>query len=111
MYAFVDVVDYQKVVATDSSKGIEKAAEAYLGEIIEEGTGQIEKEITIKTITNAIIDGNTYYYIEDEENKKYKVSIKADKNNLPFLQIGDKVIIKYNKEADITTIKEIELIK
>ena len=111
MYAFVDVVDYQKVVATDSSKGIEKSAEAYLGEIIEEGTGQIEKEITIKTITNAIIDGNTYYYIEDEESKKYKVSIKADKNNLPFLQIGDKVIIKYNKETDITTIKEIELIK
>jgi hypothetical protein len=32
MYAFVDVLDYQKVVATDASKGIEKAAEAYLNE-------------------------------------------------------------------------------
>ena len=32
MYAFVDVADYQKVVVSDASLGIEAAAEKYLGE-------------------------------------------------------------------------------
>ena len=109
MYAFVDVTDYQKVVATDSSKGIEKAAEAYLTEIGEEDTSiKTEKEITIQSITTTIIDGNTYYYIEDEDNKKYKVSIKVNKNILPFIKEGDTVTIKYNKEAEVITIKEIK---
>ena len=30
MYAFIDVVDYQKVVVTDSSKGIVTAKDNYL---------------------------------------------------------------------------------
>ena len=109
MYAFVDVTDYQKVVATDSSKGIEKAAEAYLTEIGEEDASiKTEKEITIQSIATTIIDGNTYYYIEDEDNKKYKVSIKVNKNILPFIKEGDTVTIKYNKEAEVITIKEIK---
>ncbi len=109
MYAFVDVVDYQKVVATDSSKGIEKAAEAYLNEIgEEETTTDIEKEITIQSITTAIIDGNTYYYLEDEDEQKYKVSIKTNKNKLPFLKEGDTITIKYNKESEVINIKEIK---
>ena len=32
MYAFVDVQDYQRVVVTDSSQGIEQAALNYLGD-------------------------------------------------------------------------------
>ena len=109
MYAFVDVVDYQKVVATDSSKGIEKAAEAYLNEIgEEETTTDIEKEITIQSITTAIIDGNTYYYLEDEDEQKYKVSIKTNKNKLPFLTEGDTITIKYNRESEVINIKEIK---
>ena len=109
MYAFVDVVDYQKVVVTDASKGIEVAAENYLNEVGDEKTGtQLEKKITISQIKEVIIDGNTYYYLRDIEGKKYKVSIKINKNLLPYLEEDDEVEIKYNKEADVITITEIK---
>ncbi len=66
MYAFVDVVDYQKVVVTDASAGIEVAAKNYLGEAnIEVDDSKLEtKEITVKSIDTAVIDGYTYYYIK-----------------------------------------------
>lgn len=110
MYAFVDVVDYQKVVVTDSSKGIKKAAEAYLGEASEDEAGgsTLNKEITVKDISTAIIDGNTYYYFKDNDNQKYRVSIKIAKNKLPFLNSGDKLKIKYDSEKDVIIITEIE---
>lgn len=110
MYAFVDVVDYQKVVVTDSSKGIKKAAEAYLGEASEDEAGgsALNKEITVKDISTAIIDGNTYYYFKDNDNQKYRVSIKIAKNKLPYLNNGDKLKIKYDSEKDVIIITEIE---
>ncbi len=110
MYAFVDVVDYQKVVVTDSSKGIKKAAEAYLGEVSEDSVSGStnDAEITVKDITSAMIDGNSYYYFKDTDDKKYRVSIKVDKNRLPFLKDGDKLKIKYEKEQEVIIITEIE---
>jgi len=110
MYAFVDVVDYQKVVVTDSSKGIKKAAEAYLNEVGEEPSGSAnveEKEITVKNIRNASIDGTTYYYFRDSNDQKYKVSIKIAKDRLPFLSEGDTLKIKYDKEKEVIVITEI----
>lgn len=110
MYAFVDVVDYQKVVVTDSSKGIKKAAEAYLGEISEDNNpnSSKEKEITIKEITTSVVDGNTYYYFKDDKDQKYRSSIKVDKNKLPFIKNGDKIIIKYDKESEVIIITDIK---
>jgi len=81
MYAFVDVTDYQRVVVTDASKGILYAA--------------------------VTIDGNTYYYFKDEENHKYKVSIKVKKDFLPFLNNGDRVTIQFNESKDIINILDI----
>ena len=109
MYAFVDVVDYQKVVATDASQGIEKAAENYLSERGESEavTGKFEKDVTIYELTSVIIDGNTVYYFMDQEEQKYKVSIKENKNLLPFLRNGDKVTVKYSKESEIISITDI----
>lgn len=109
MYAFVDVEDYQKVVVTDSSDGIKKAAENYLNEIGETASGESKsKEVVINNLTTANIDGNTYYYFKDNEGKKYKVSIKIDKNRLPFLNNGDTINIKYDKDTDVITITAIE---
>lgn len=101
MYAFVDVEDYQKVVVSDAALGIEKAAEAYLNETTSEydASNLIDKTITIRNITSAVIDGNTYYYITDGENKKYAASIKTGRNILPFLNIGDVVDISYSEES------------
>lgn len=108
MYAFVDVVDYQKVVVTDASEGIEKAAENYLGEEAIEASGDlISKEITISKISDVSIDGTTYYYIIDGENKRYRVSIKVNKDLLPFLEVGETVEIKYKEEKEVTEILEI----
>lgn len=109
MYAFVDVEDYQKVVVTDSSDGIKKAAENYLNEIGEITTGESKsREVVINNLTTANIDGNTYYYFKDNEGKKYKVSIKIDKNRLPFLNNGDTINIKYDKDTDVITITAVE---
>ena len=98
MYAFVDVADYQKVVVTDSSYGIEVAASNYLSNagIVLKGNTEI---IIIKSIKNVNIDGNTYYYFVDEKNNKYRVNIKTNTNLLPFINVNDKVEVSYsNKE-------------
>lgn len=109
MYAFVDVADYQKVVVSDVSLGIEAAAKKYLGESNTEydANNLKKKEIKIKEIATAIIDGNTYYYITDTDNNLYTASIKIDKNTLPFLKANDKVIVNYS-EAVINQIATIE---
>jgi len=111
MYAFVDVVDYQRVVVTDSSKGIQTAADAYLSEMndVSTNTGKLEKDINITSLKETIIDGNTYYYFKDYDGQKYKVSINTNRDILPFLNNGDYVHIIYNKESDVITISKITL--
>lgn len=104
MYAFVDYVDYQKVVVTESSEGIIKAAQNYLGGNITTGE-EINKEITIKSIKTAVLDGTTYYYIKADD--IYRASLKVSQNILPFLTIDDKIKITY-KESDIKEIIKIE---
>lgn len=103
MYAFVDVVDYQKVVVTDSTLGIETAAANYLNNanITINTESNTTKTITIRSINNVVIDGNTYYYITDTNNQKYKASIKLNTNLLPFLTSGSTVEISYLKEQDV----------
>ena len=105
MYAFVDVTDYQKVVVTDSTLGIESAANNYLNNANLGNNGKVNnsKEITIKTISSATIDGNTYYYILDTNDMKYRASIKIS-NKLPFIHTGDMIEISYNREGQITDI-------
>lgn len=109
MYAFVDVVDYQKVVVTEATEGITKAAENYLGdESLNAGGHLLSKEITVSTIANATIDGTTYYYIEDSEEKRYRVSIKIEKEKLPFIEKGEKIKISYKEEKEVTEILGLE---
>jgi hypothetical protein len=105
MYAFVDVVDYQKVVVTDASLGIEKAAENYMGGNINvEESKLTTSEITISSINMVVIDGNSYYYIVDTNNDKYKAKIKISKDKLPFLKSGDKIQIGFKEKKDLTEI-------
>ena len=110
MYAFIDVNDYQKVVVTDSSKGIEAAANNYLNNVSfsTSDSNLSEKTITIQSITSATIEGNTYYYITDTTNKKYYVSINIDKKRLPFIKAGDTLNIKVYNESDVTEIISID---
>lgn len=109
MYAFVDVQDYQKVVVTDASKGIEEAANNYLqSEKLEYSDKElITKQIHISTIQNTVINGNTTYFIKDTENIKYKVSINVEQSILPFLKEGDIITISYVKESEVIEIQKV----
>ena len=109
MYGFIDVTDYQKVVVSDASKGIQVAASNYLNnvEFDIDSNLLVEKEIMIKDINTANIDGNTYYYFLDNDNKKYYVSINVNSKKLPFVKIGDNLRIKIYNENDVTEIIEI----
>jgi hypothetical protein len=109
MYAFIDVTDYQKVVVTDSSKGIETAIKNYIGnDPINTDKELIYKDITIKQITSAIIDSNTYYYIKDESNNNYKLALTINESLIPFLKQEDKINIGYVSKEDLTIILEVK---
>lgn len=109
MYAFIDVADYQKVVVSDASLGINKAAANYLANYSTEYNEELlqTKQITIKNINMGIIEGNSYYYIIDNNNQKYKVSLTTS-DLLPFLINGDSVKISYLEEEEIINIVNIE---
>ncbi len=112
MYAFVDVADYQIVSTTESSQGISQAVKDYEVKINNKTTPtekakDIEKEITIKEITSAVINGTTFYYIVDTNNNKYQLSITVDEYKTPFLKEGSKLTVTYS-EGSINIIKEIE---
>lgn len=108
MYAFIDVKDYQKVVATDSSRGINAAAQNYLANAsFEINENELtNKTITVSNITSASINGTTYYYIESTENQKYRASILLS-DSLPFIKTGDTINIAYKKEGNIIEIDKI----
>lgn len=110
MYGFVDVKDYQKVVVTDSSKGIEVAANNYLGDDkieVDEGSMK-KKEITLDSIRTVIIDGNTTYFMTDKEGKKYRISIKVNPNKLSYSKENDKLNISYKTEQEVTDVIKVE---
>lgn len=105
MYGFVDVQDYQKVVVTDASAGIEQASQNFLQSYADEISDSIlhKETITIKSIKSATKNGNTYYYITDNESKKYVASITLG-DKLAFATVGDKLSIGYYEETEITEI-------
>ncbi len=108
MYAFVDVVDYQKVVVTDASKGIKEASRNYLSNLNSTYGTTNEKVIKVNSIKSIIINGNTYYYLTDQDNLKYRVSINVDEYSLPFINVGNELKVKYidGEVKEITNIEK-----
>jgi len=51
-----------------------------------------------------VIDGNSYYYIIDKNNNKYRANIKVSKEKLPFLKINDIVEVSYKERKELTEI-------
>ena len=110
MYAFVDVADYQNVVVTDAKAGIEEAAKSYINNanLKEDKESSKTNEITVESITTAVINGNTYYYITDTNKNRYYASVEVAKYKLPFLKNGDVVTITYNELSDINKISKLK---
>ena len=48
------------------------------------------------------------YYILDSDNKRYKISIKVNKDLLPFVQSGEKLKVYYKEEKDVTEVIKVE---
>ena len=110
MYGFVDVADYQKVVVTESSEGIVKAAQNYLGgnhSFVDEDK-LIKKEIIVESIKDVVIGGTTYYYITDADNNKYRASVTIDEYALPFINSRSKIVVYYANEEEVKEIIKIE---
>ncbi len=98
-YAFIDVQDYQKVKVTDSTLGLNAAADAYIsmmGDTINEPSGESELvQGQIGTIQSVVIEGNSYYYFTlDGEEPIYKASLVVDER-LPFMIDGTQVEFKH----------------
>lgn len=110
MYAFVDVEDYQKVSVSDATLGIEKASQIYLESNFKEIQSDKlkNKQVTIFNLKDVNIDGTTYYYFTDEKGLKYKISVKANEEIVPFMKNGDKYTIWYKQEKAVTEIVKIE---
>lgn len=110
MYAFVDVQNYQRVIVTDASLGILKARDNYLKNSGIDNSSELKEEsIVIKSINTVLIDGNTYYYIEDSNGKRYRASIKVNESVLPFVKVGNTLKISYSVIGDVTEIIKISL--
>lgn len=109
MYGFVDVEDYQKVIVTDANLGIIKAKDNYLkNSNITTTYEEKEETIVVKKIKEALIDGNSYYFIEDNNGNKYKISIKVNEDILPFLEVRDRLKIKYVLLNEIREVKSLQ---
>ena len=109
MYALVDVENYQKVVVTDATDGIEKAIINYLGDSeVQVGDKTLSEDIVINKINSVNIDGNTYYYIIDDEDRRYRISIKVNRDMLPFLSEGDSLKVYYNEEKSVIEVIRVE---
>lgn len=109
MYGFVDVQNYQKVVVTDANEGILKARDNYLKNSgANVSNDKIEETIKIKSISPCYIDGNTYYYIESDKNKRYRVSIKVDEYRLPFIKVGEQITVVHNDSDSVMEIIELK---
>lgn len=103
LYAFVDMEQYH-VVGTGATvdKAKESYAEALSGENIdvpkEEITPDIAQEVegTVSALSEAVVNGNTQYYIKLNSEDKIYVIPASVSESLPFLKVGDKVTFTFD---------------
>lgn len=114
-FAYINVERYQEVAIGST---ITEAYNQYLkmaGEnadlSVDESAVKTERQI-VKSVSSAVKDGNTYYYIQLENSDRvFTASIQLD-DILAVVKAGDTVSIKYvEMEAQFIDINEIELVK
>ncbi|MGN1398701.1 MAG: hypothetical protein ACI4WG_01720 [Erysipelotrichaceae bacterium] len=111
MYAFVDVADYQKVSVSDASLGVKEAANTYIKMMGMETISSdmlISKDIIIHQVKEAVIDGNTYYFIITLENEKYQIKASVNPNITVFMQENEQYTIKYYNDGSYNIIEAID---
>ena len=101
----IDPIDYELEIRQLTEETAQAGASIHEMEVQIEST---KKEIEISKIIQAMIEGTSYYYIKDTNGNRYSVSIKVNKNLIPFLEAGSKVTISYNNEKTVTELISIE---
>ena len=102
-YSFVSVEDYQIVGVADTIAGADAEYRRLLksiGGVKEEEKPEpvtAEVDITVETVSSAVVDGNTVYYIKATDGKIYTVGIGVS-SNLPFIKAGDVIKATVNPE-------------
>jgi len=96
-YAFVSVENYQ-IVATGSS--VAEAERAYYQLLKDNGKVNVEienKSLTgkITSINEAVVDGNTHYYFQLDNDSHIYIAPVSLSNQLPLAKIGDQVTIEF----------------
>ena len=99
-----------KPLCPRSHKQRVKAAQKYLGnsQTFISGDTYIEKNIIVKSIKDVVINGNTYYYLTDTSNNKYRINININEFALPFINENANIKVYYAEESDVKEIIKIE---
>lgn len=107
MYSFVDAQDYQKVTATDSSKGLQTALNEYKKAYSITGYSSSSETITGKVadLRTAVVSGYTYYYLVVNGTAYTAIASETDRI-LPFIEIGDTVKFEADETGVITSIEK-----
>jgi hypothetical protein len=105
MYAFVDVQQYH-IVGTGNT--VSEAQENYFSKLAGENITTEETETTIITgviekIGNAVIDGNTIYYIM-LDGELYSVPAKL-LPELTFMSGGEEITLELGKSGNVVSAK------
>ncbi len=103
MYAFVDMAQYQ-IVGTGNT--VDKARAAYIELLADENietTPETPAETTevigkVTALADAVIDGNTYYYVQLDEHPRIWVLPASLSEQLPFLKVGDTLTLTVTDE-------------
>lgn len=114
-FAYINVERYQEVAIGST---ISEAYNQYLklsgenaGEALDESALKTETQL-VKSVSSAVKDGNTYYYVQLENSDKiFTASIQLNEI-LAVIKAGDKVSVKYvDTQTQFVDINEIELVK
>lgn len=95
-YALVDAQNYQKVSVGTT---IQQALTKHVGDADHNAKEKLEtKEIIIKDISTAVVNGDTQYYLKTEDDM-YIASIKAS-TELPFISTDKPIKVSYYIDKD-----------
>ena len=109
-YAFVSVENYQIVSVGDS---VAEAERAYYKLLSENGKVKVDienKKINgkITAIQEAVVNGNSHYYLKIEGYKKVFIAPISLNDQLPLAKVGDIITIEYvDDESSSETISSI----
>lgn len=110
MYAFVDVKDYQKVSVSDSALGIENAAKEYLRIFYADTpiSEYSETVMTVNTLREMVVNGNTRYYLTDMDNNRYSLDTNINFAVTAFIEPGNSYKVSYYENDGLRVIAKIE---